>query len=504
MAKINYIEINKTKRFIENVAYLEALPVANADSEDFVSVNNVLYVKQINNGVYSYAEIGGGGGITVIEKGISTTDFENFTFVNEMTLEECKTLNNEDNVILKLKLEMQGQEQYMYAVKNASVYVASTNAKQTFYLAPNQGSGNSLRIGCYYSIDESNYGAYIEYVKPIRSVVFSAPTSATSGTITGSELATLQENDQNYIIFNDEIYRLNDKQHESGYLVYTHNGHDTTGGFFQKCITITISTRGWVLESQENQPKLESGVSIKTINNQSILGSGNIAIEGGGSGGGSSNVVERSYSYTSETPPQTNEGIGLTNAEFNILYNGGSLVYNITLDNVSSSFVFKNVASYVEKENGEAVNMYYKVVIMQTSSLGFLLAPKVTTLVFVMNRNGDILEKNVSNYDYITKTYYIDVGFDVYNYPFIGATGTLDVNNLEGISFRSSGLLHIVISEISSDIAQPHAGMIFNLGYNEEAPSNSEMKYYAIGNNGTIYVLTLNSVTGAWSVSQQN
>lgn len=496
MSKINYIEINKTKRFIENVAYLQALPVANADSEDFVSVNNVLYVKQVNNGVYSYAEIGGGGGINVIEKGISTTDFENFTFVNEMTLEECKTLNNEDNVILKLKLEMQGQEQYIYAVKNTSVYVASTNSKQAFYLAPNQGSGNSLRIGCYYSVDESNYGAYIEYVKSIRSVVFSSPTSATSGTISGSDLATLQENDQNYIIFNDEIYRLNDKQHESGYLVYSHNGHDTTGGFFQKCITITISTRGWVLESQENQAKLTAGTNI-TIENNVISASG-------GSGGGSNNVVERSYSYTSETLPETEQLIELTNEEFNILYNGGSLVYNLTFDNITSSFVFKNVSSYVEKNNSEVVNMYYKVVIMQTNSLGFLLAPKVSTLVFIMNRSGAIVEKNVSNYDYITKTYYIDVGFEQYNYPFVGATGTLDVNMLDAISYRSSGLLHIVVGENSSDFAQPHAGMIFNLGYNEEVATNNEMKYYAIGNNGTIYVLTLNSETGAWSVSQQS
>lgn len=48
------------------------------------------------------------------------------------------------------------------------------------------------------------------------------------------------------------------------------------------------------------QDKLISGTNIKTINNQSILGSGNIAIEGGGSGGGSSAYPEN-YLRTSNT-----------------------------------------------------------------------------------------------------------------------------------------------------------------------------------------------------------
>ena len=86
MSKINYIEINKTKRFIENVAYLQALPVANADSEDFVSVNNVLYVKQVNNGVYSYAEIGGGSG------GSNNDTYELTLTIDESNMENLQNL----------------------------------------------------------------------------------------------------------------------------------------------------------------------------------------------------------------------------------------------------------------------------------------------------------------------------------------------------------------------------------------------------------------------------
>lgn len=52
---------------------------------------------------------------------------------------------------------------------------------------------------------------------------------------------------------------------------------------------------------QGKQDKLVSGTNIKTINNQSILGSGNISIEGGG---GSTVVVDDALSDTSENPVQ--------------------------------------------------------------------------------------------------------------------------------------------------------------------------------------------------------
>lgn len=62
MAKINYIQINNTKKYIENVAYLTALPVATQDGPDFVSVNNELYVKQTFPDGFGYEKVGIGGG----------------------------------------------------------------------------------------------------------------------------------------------------------------------------------------------------------------------------------------------------------------------------------------------------------------------------------------------------------------------------------------------------------------------------------------------------------
>ena len=73
--------------------------------------------------------------------------------------------------------------------------------------------------------------------------------SVTNGTLTASQLATLQASKLNGIIFANERYILQDNQHESGFLVYSHVGHDSTGNFFVKCITITISTLAWVLSS---------------------------------------------------------------------------------------------------------------------------------------------------------------------------------------------------------------------------------------------------------------
>ena len=51
---------------------------------------------------------------------------------------------------------------------------------------------------------------------------------------------------------------------------------------------------------QGKQDKLVSGTNIKTVNNQSLLGSGNISIEGGGS----AVVVDNALSNTSENPVQ--------------------------------------------------------------------------------------------------------------------------------------------------------------------------------------------------------
>lgn len=113
----------------------------------------------------------------------------------------------------------------------------------------------------YLSVDTSDYiimrYALQDIAKAPKIVNLNefVPKTATQGNLTNAVLNVLQQSNENYIVFNDEIFRLADKQHNAGYLVYSHNGHDTTGCFFQKCITITLSSRAWVLEEQENASK---------------------------------------------------------------------------------------------------------------------------------------------------------------------------------------------------------------------------------------------------------
>lgn len=85
----------------------------------------------------------------------------------------------------------------------------------------------------------------------IESIFIQGPSTATQGTLTVAQVNTLGRNDENYIVFNNEIYNLQDKEHDSGYLIYSHIGHNSTNDFMIKCITITKSTRSWVLTEKK-------------------------------------------------------------------------------------------------------------------------------------------------------------------------------------------------------------------------------------------------------------
>ena len=81
---------------------------------------------------------------------------------------------------------------------------------------------------------------------------------------------------------------------------------------------------------QGKQDKLVSGTNIKTINNQSILGSGNISIEGGGS----TIVVDSALSDTSENPVQNKV---ITTKVNSLETSLGSKASQTDLDNLSST-----------------------------------------------------------------------------------------------------------------------------------------------------------------------
>lgn len=93
-------------------------------------------------------------------------------------------------------------------------------------------------------------------------------TGTTAGTITAEQLTTLQADDSNFIILNDEIYRLADKADTSGYRMYTHTAQHNPN-VVTKSLRITISTLKWNVETR-NIVDGESNQSIdgkKTFQN---------------------------------------------------------------------------------------------------------------------------------------------------------------------------------------------------------------------------------------------
>lgn len=88
------------------------------------------------------------------------------------------------------------------------------------------------------------------------------------------------------------VSRFNLKENQTYLLCMSADTGDVTTTVFY-----TITDEGWTIVSKHLQDELESGTNIKTINNQSILGSGNLNI--GGSG-----TVDNAMSDTSENAVQ--------------------------------------------------------------------------------------------------------------------------------------------------------------------------------------------------------
>ena len=95
--------------------------------------------------------------------------------------------------------------------------------------------------------DNGNVGAAF-YGLNMYYEITGVPTSSTSGTLPNNQSWTiLQVQPQDLrILFNKEFYQFADNQHTPGKLVYSHVS-DEDGQLIVKTITITISTRAWLL-----------------------------------------------------------------------------------------------------------------------------------------------------------------------------------------------------------------------------------------------------------------
>ena len=165
-----------------------------------------------------------------------------------------------------------GSTQSMYTMSQAAT--ASTVAQRNSAGAVNVNQGTAL-----------NSAVALNTIEPV--VITPNPTTATSGYITNEQLTRLQQtslssvNTKPGIFMNNEYYAPMDKEHRSGYLGYTYFGYENNK-FIAKYISIKISTLKWTLYTNDMQPLLFSGVNIKTINGESIIGSGNMVISGSG------------------------------------------------------------------------------------------------------------------------------------------------------------------------------------------------------------------------------
>lgn len=83
-----------------------------------------------------------------------------------------------------------------------------------------------------------------------EAVTIEGTAEATNGNLTEEQLTKLQANENNYIMFNHKKYSLEGKGHQEGYLTYTYAGYENNLHNLES-ITITISTRAWVLNTTD-------------------------------------------------------------------------------------------------------------------------------------------------------------------------------------------------------------------------------------------------------------
>ena len=81
-----------------------------------------------------------------------------------------------------------------------------------------------------------------------EAVVLTAPEGATQGNLSSEQLAKLQFNKANYIIFTSKKYELSNERSQQDSLSYVYNDY-INNRCVQEVITITVSSRSWVLNS---------------------------------------------------------------------------------------------------------------------------------------------------------------------------------------------------------------------------------------------------------------
>lgn len=176
--------------------------------------------------------------ITATDNKIDNVNTTLSAITGELTTQlEAETNNREaadtainttiNNLSAAMPTDIQGNGNKIYLVHNGTKLTPQTDVEfKTVNGVSIIGSGNITAGGS----------------ATTTVVVIDAPADATNGNLTASQLATLRENKGNLLEFNNEIYYLNDDEHNSGSLVYTHSGYNTGVSGMRKYISITIAT----------------------------------------------------------------------------------------------------------------------------------------------------------------------------------------------------------------------------------------------------------------------
>lgn len=209
----------------------------------------------------------------------------NLTVTGETTTEKQKTLDVEDNFIYTnankveltallsgLAIYKNGTDIYAIAYDPATDSVklglGTRDEQGVFHFNTGEGSPVAVRTDSADLTDnhiivwDATNHKFIDSGKTIADldnrdigVELNVPNTATNGTLTESQLQILQSNNSNYIILDHEIYTLKGSGHQAGFLTYNCNEYENSTTYL-KFITITISTRGWVLNTTDVQSKL--------------------------------------------------------------------------------------------------------------------------------------------------------------------------------------------------------------------------------------------------------
>ena len=232
--------VNFTLGNTTNVTYNTTDGARFTGQSTFVDKNGKTYNQTSNTTL----PIKGGNGITV--GAASDNKFLEVKVGDTINLAENQTLAITNSSGLKMitfkngiiDFDSESADAFTFTISGENASTSMTNN-----YGPNIKASNIV-IGDNGDAGAAFYGLNMYYE------ITGVPTSSTSGTLPNDQSWTiLQTQPQDLrILFNKEFYQFADNQHTSDKLVFSHVGYENDK-LIVKTITITISTRGWVLNT---------------------------------------------------------------------------------------------------------------------------------------------------------------------------------------------------------------------------------------------------------------